>query len=405
MERDYKLKVNKFIIGLSIFYFLIFIKTYDAEMTIYNTSLLAFSYKYGFIPRAFIGSIYNLLDVILPVDMYTYAMAMRFIEIVTALFFAIMILIARKTLLMIDRKYFEPVGVLWIIYGVLFVSMFSTKYNFGRVDLFMMLIDAIGIYLLLNRRAEWLIIPLSIIGVLIHEGFVFMYLGVLLVALFYRCLMSDKKTKYGLILGLSFVGASIAFLLIHFVRNPVDVDTYLAIYREGRKLSNIDMPHVSLLSAELLCVNLADIEKTFHKENIIQLPIFICMIVPYLLFAFGFVKNMFNKAEDIAGKLTSLAIALGWMTLLANYLLKVDYGRWVFATFNYCIMILIMMIGEGNEIVEYSLDIEVSKIKKHPGLASLMMIYPIISVPFWDVYINESLKRMSDFINMYLHWY
>ena len=135
MERDYKLKVNKFIIGLSIFYFLIFIKTYDAEMTIYNTSLLAFSYKYGFIPRAFIGSIYNLLDVILPVDMYTYAMAMRFIEIVTALFFAIMILIARKTLLMIDRKYFEPVGVLWIIYGVLFVSMFSTKYNFGRVDL------------------------------------------------------------------------------------------------------------------------------------------------------------------------------------------------------------------------------------------------------------------------------
>ena len=62
-------------------------------------------------------------------------------------------------------------------------------------------------------------------------------------------------------------------------------------------------------------------------------------------------------------------------------------------------------MGEGNEIVEYSLDIEVSKIKKHPGLASLMMIYPIISVPFWDVYINESLKRMSDFINMYLHWY
>ena len=163
MNSEYKRKVNLFVAGLAGLYFLIFILTYDAELTIYNSSLLGFSYEYGFIPRAFIGTIYHFIDLILPIDMYSYGMAMRFVEVTTALFFVLMLAVARKTLLMVTEEKFRLLGIMWIVYGILFVSMFSSKYNFGRVDLFMLIIDVIGVILLLYKRCEWLINPLSVV--------------------------------------------------------------------------------------------------------------------------------------------------------------------------------------------------------------------------------------------------
>ena len=405
MNKEYKKKVNLFVMGLGFFYFVLFLMIYDAEITIYNTSLLAFSYKYGFIPRAFVGTVYQLIDTILPVNMYTYPMAMRFVELVTAVFFLLMLLVARKTMLMASEKHFRLMGLLWIIYGTLFVSMFSSKYNFGRVDLFMLLIDVVGVLLLLYRRCEWLIIPMSMMGVLVHEGFVFMYFGILLVILFYRFMTSNEKKKYGLIFALSFIGASALFLYIHFVREPVSDAVFMEIYRQGRRLSNINMPHVSLLQAELLCVNLGNIEKVFHMENFVQLPMFLVLISPYLILLAKIYKKIMKPSKSLQEKLIGLAVICGWMTLLPNYLLKVDYGRWVFATFSYMLLAFITMIADGNQLLIDSFEEEHAIISKHPGLGELLLIYPILLVPFWDVYINGMLKELGDWINIYLRLY
>ncbi|MCR5545822.1 MAG: hypothetical protein K6F30_05015 [Lachnospiraceae bacterium] len=402
---EYKKKVNKFIVGLSFFYLAVFFLTYDAKLTIYNSTLLSFSYKYGFIPRAFVGTIYEGLNWILPVDMYSYGMAMRFVEVCTAIFFLLMIWIARKTLLLVGEKYFKTIGVVWIIYGIMFVSMFSSKYNFGRVDLFMLLIDAIGICLLMKRKGEWLLIPLSVIGVMVHEGFVFMYFSTILVILIYRFFMTEEKKKYGWIFALSLVGASVTFLYFMFFRTPVDRETYLSIYRMARDLSYEGRPHISLLSAELLCVNLGDIEKAFHKENFLQLPFFVLMVSPFLVFLCRLGRSLYLKAKGMKEKLAYLAVMIGWMTLIPNFALKVDYGRWIFAAFSFFFIVFIMMYVEQDKYFIQSFEIECNRYRKHPGVEELMIIYLIALVPLQDVYINAMLKKLSDFINVYLQWY
>ena len=402
---DYTKKVNKFMVGLSFFYLAVFLMTYNAKMTIYNSTLLAFSYKYGMIPRAFVGTVYAGIDAVLPINMYSYAMAMRFIEVCTGLFFLLMLWIARKSLLLVGEKQFRSVGVLWIVYGILFVSMFSSKYNFGRVDLFMLLIDAIALCLLILKKGEWLIVPLSVIGVMIHEGFVFMYFSTILVILFYRFWKTEEKIKYGCIFGLSFVGASLMFLYFHFFMSPVDTKTYLEIYRLARDLSAEGHPHVSLLSAELLCVNLADIEVAFHKENFVQFPFFLIIISPLILFSVRLFRSLQQSVSKLEDKLVYLAVMIGWMTLIPNFALKVDYGRWVFAAFSYFMLVFIMLYAQRDEVFIQSFEKVKSRYMRYPGVSAMLMIYLIVVVPFQDVYIDGMLKKLSDFINVYLQWY
>ena len=56
-----------------------------------NGTMMAFSYKYGFISRGLIGTIYQGLNKILPVNMMTYKACVGYTLIVTLLFYGIVL--------------------------------------------------------------------------------------------------------------------------------------------------------------------------------------------------------------------------------------------------------------------------------------------------------------------------
>ena len=79
---------------LTVFSFAVFITNYQYVIRSYNSTMLALSYKYGFTSRALLGTIYHLVNRILPIDMIDYTMAMRFAQVVTALFFLFLLAFA-----------------------------------------------------------------------------------------------------------------------------------------------------------------------------------------------------------------------------------------------------------------------------------------------------------------------
>ena len=61
------LEIVKFMIMLTVFSFAVFITNYQYVIRSYNSTMLALSYKYGFTSRALLGTIYHLVNRILPI--------------------------------------------------------------------------------------------------------------------------------------------------------------------------------------------------------------------------------------------------------------------------------------------------------------------------------------------------
>lgn len=81
-------KIKEFVIAEVLFGALLFLRYYEAWVHRINGTMMAFSYKYGFISRGLIGTIYQGLDKILPVNMMTYQACVGYTLVITLLFYA-----------------------------------------------------------------------------------------------------------------------------------------------------------------------------------------------------------------------------------------------------------------------------------------------------------------------------
>ena len=69
-ERRLSVKeIREFMAAELFFGLLLFLRYYEAWVNLMNGTVLAFSYKYGFISRGLVGSFYQWLDRVLPFDM------------------------------------------------------------------------------------------------------------------------------------------------------------------------------------------------------------------------------------------------------------------------------------------------------------------------------------------------
>ena len=72
--------------------------------------------------------------------------------------------------------------------------------------------------LILTERAEWLVVLLAAVCVMIHQGYVFMYANIVLVLLFYKAMSGAGKRsrKYWKLFVATFVVISALFLWFEF---------------------------------------------------------------------------------------------------------------------------------------------------------------------------------------------
>ena len=91
MLQDKKQEIRKFMMMLAVVNLAVFAVCYRGIVRSYNTTMLALSYRYGFTSRSLIGTIYHLVDAVLPIDMINYDAAVGFALAVTGLFFVVMI--------------------------------------------------------------------------------------------------------------------------------------------------------------------------------------------------------------------------------------------------------------------------------------------------------------------------
>lgn len=398
LQDDKKRNMFSFLVIWGIITIGLFLNTFDWTANSYNTSILVISYKYGFTSRGLIGTIYQFLGNLVGVDIWNYFVAFKFYVICTVvcyIAFAIMMLLFLNKANVNNKKMEQ---YLILINTIFFVTMFATDMNFGRIDMFMLLATILAVYLIAIERCVWLVVPLTALGVIFHQGYVFMFYNVVLVLLIYRMFTKEGKErkKYIIVFVLSLIVCTILFFWFQVVFRGGAHDYFNEIMDNATTLSELGVegkPHDALLRAEILGVNLHDEELVFRVSNVIEIIIFLVCFSPYIIFVGKALVRTIKKQTVLVKKLAYIAVALGPLTLLPDYIFKVDFGRWTFAGVTYFLLIFIFMYAINERDIIDSVDEGLERLRTRV-YRPFIFILPLIFVPFMDVAVTEFTDRL-----------
>ena len=206
--------IRRFMLTLLLLCFGLFITYYAQNVGRYNTTILAFNYSYGFISRGLLGTLYLLLNDILPYDILNFESVVNITLIMTTIIMLTFFVLAYCILKKCHTLYLTNVQYIIIYFAMFFVSMYYSTRNLGRPDIYMMFLTFLGLFCIIYEKQEWVIIPLSIFCVCIHQGYVFLFYNIFMYPLIYQIFRNTgkRRIKYASILGISFLAVSILFL-------------------------------------------------------------------------------------------------------------------------------------------------------------------------------------------------
>lgn len=373
----------------------LFMRFFEWKANSYNTSILAISYNYGFTSRGFIGTIYRLLGNIFNVNIWTYSAAFKFYMVCTLMcytaFAIIMLLFLRKT----SDEYKKRMQYLIIIFTICFVSMFVTEENFGRIDMFMLLTTLMSVFFVVKDKYIWMVIPLTALGVLFHQGYVFTFYNVVLFMLIYRALSKEgsQRRKYIIVLVLSLVICGIFFFWFQVVYRGGAYNYFEEVKWNATLMGIEGKPHEELIRAEILGVNLHDEELKYRIQNIIEIILIIILFIPYILFLMKTVVRIVKKQKDKMHKLMYLAILLGPLTTLPLYFFKVDFGRWTFSVISYFLLVFMAMYCLCDNNIVQSVEEGLANIKTKV-YRPFAFVLPLLVIPFKDIAVSDLTERI-----------
>ena len=395
--------ILQFIIVFCIICFALFITYYSKEVRRYNTTILAFNYSYGFISRGFLGTLYLGLNKILPFDILNYESVVNITLIATTLIVFTFFVFAIILLAKIKEQYHINIQYIIFFFTMFFVPMFYSVRNMGRPDVYMMFFTFVGLILIVCEKFEWLLIPLSILSVMVHQGYVFLFYNIFLYLLAYKAAFhtGSKRRKYLTILITSFISVSILFVYFNFFSHVNGEDIYHEIITLATKLGNEGEVFDILVNHEILGIDPWEQEWPQHIYNFIELPIFCLLMSPYIVLGVRLFKNIVQAAETKLQKYIYAFLPLCSFTLLPCFILKIDYGRWVFAGAAYFSLVILALCAMGDSLVTEKLHNLIEDIKSRYAYAALLFIFLGAMIPLYDIHINEVMRSISEWLDFY----
>lgn len=286
----------------------------------YPTSMYAVNYfDVGFLRRCIPGTILKLISFIFP-NAYTYSAVFILSSIITLIFVGLLYLAIIQAIDKLENKQF--VCIFGSICSLFLVTSYIGSNLFGMPDIYVLVFAMLQYFVLVKQKHEWLIIPLSFLGVCTHESYLCMLAPFTVVILMYR-FIKTKKSKYLIIWILHFV--AISGLAVYFLKfSPHSLDKLPAVNEVYSKITNLNTNYQGLIyrilnatQAELDSVD-GELFNMYQHMGLVQLAIFIPLCFPYI---YNWVRSS-NKKVNI---ITLIGLAL----ISVNFILFIDYGRYM----------------------------------------------------------------------------
>ena len=308
--------IRQFIMMLAFVDLATFVTNYRGWVRSYNTTMLALSYEYGFTSRSLLGTIYHILDAVIPVDMMQYQNALVFANVVTVLFIVFLLYFSYHVLKKSDMEngmVTKAEQYILLTFHIAMVATFTYAYNFLRVDFCMVWMMLLGFMALMNEKTEWLSLPFAALGIMFHQGFVLMYFNVIL---------TRKNKKNTILFFLTFLIGSGMFLWFELFSRTNGNDIFETVLRDAINVSYQGIYHTTLLYHEVLGIDVSGAETDFVYMNHVQLVLYLLILLPAIVVLARAFVRIIKKADDLFAKLKYLAVAVGSLTILPDMLLK-----------------------------------------------------------------------------------
>ncbi len=397
-----RLKNNRiFLIAMAVFMCLLSYRFFVKELSSFNVTLYAFNYSYGFMSRGLIGTIWQGIDYILPGSQMTYDALFTFSLIISIIYVLVLFVFYMVIIIKTKEQNIDNIRYLIIFLSIFAIPIFATRSNFGRIDLFLFIIVFICLISIITEKAEWICIPLVAVAECIHQGFVFMNINIILVLFFYKIMKREgkKRKKYIAYFVLTFVVASMFFMYFEFFSHVDGENIFEEIVSTAKSLSYSGKAYGTMLvQHEILGQGVWMDEWRYHYANFVDVPIFVVLFLPYLIIGINFLKNLCKGEKNINDRLAYLAVALGALTVVPEILLKVDFARYVFAVFFYYIVVVMCLIVMGDKKTVDTFDMTKEKVKEKIPFAIILIVYPMMFMPLYDIIISLVDSNISQII-------
>lgn len=401
---DTKLKKNHlpFFGGLALFALACFVRYFRSTMTHYNTTLFAMNYDYGFISRGLLGTFWKWLDGILPFDLMNYTAVYNFTGLCTVIYFLCLFWFYKTALKYCAEENKRNMQHLIVFLSIFAFPMFMGKAMFGRLDLYLFIFMLISMVLIIEEKCEWLIVPIGIICTCIHQGFVFTNANTLLVMLFYKIVLGkpEKRKKYIAIFALFFISISVLFIYFEFFSHVNGEAIVEEVKANAKMLSQTGtMYNPSIINHEILGKDVFLDEIKYHIYNMQDFPVFIVLFSPYIYYGFKFFFHLVkDKTNSPATRVVYFAFLIGGATMIPQFLLKVDYGRYMFSLIFYYVSLLIAAMAMGDKKIGTDLESLKVELKKLTPMTFIWFLYPLLLTPFKDVTISTQIHNLAEII-------
>ena len=375
--------------SLLIFIYTLFLFKLTGGLTdSYSTTSYAFSYlEYGLASRMLLSTVYDLFCRIIP-DLRTAAGCLYFMIAINIVMYFTFWRFGRYIRSKItDEVRNRAFSILYLLGMMIVCVSFSSLSNFGKTDSFLFICTIIQTYLLIEEKHEWLIIPLNILQVCTHEGFLCMTACVNNAILAYNIARSQNKRKYILLLAGSLVSICAPAVYFVFFKDHGTYEQFVSAFKYASSLNYRGSVHSNYIAQRLgmdVPEGYAVIKDAEYKEKeMIELPVFLCTwFLPYILICLKFIKNIF-RLEKRKGTYIGMGLIV-ILLIMVEFIIFCDFGRY-FVWYVYSFVMLMSFLAVKDKAAGNALA---STVDRRDIIYYLLALFTLLSLPYGSSFIS-----------------
>ena len=383
---------------MSLLAFVIDFHWFGSNVTNSNFSYYGFDYANGFMPAGILGSLAAFINSSIFSGIYSYSGIFTLNEIVLTLSFAIRIIVFAMILREAGEKHFTLMTWLLFFYAVFSFTMFINSPTYGSPESYMEIVVILCMLILLKKKGLFLIIPLCILGELIHPIFIISRFP--LIAVLFLIILSEKKsTAYrGLIFGLSFVSVFITAFISQKAFDALGDDFIDTILLCGKTISGRKKYAEEDAQRVLESMNITGGYHLFDPACMKQLVCLALVFIPYIIILFMMIRVW------IKNKRTAVVICLILGALpMTLVIMKGAPGIFSYDICTYVIAVLMGLVLSDDEGTLSAFYEAGQKIRAFVPIPQALIMYPLLFLPFKADEVSNIITKILSQLGMVLN--
>ncbi len=364
----------------------------------YNMGTVAFSYRYGFISRALLGTCLEGLAKIFGTEV-----SARLINQFNFLAAIMLVAAVASFLLWTGNRAYRRFGIeamrgvfaagLLFETGVGFSTFFA---DWGRTDIFLLALTLLACTFLIMQRGVFAVPVIAAVCMLIHEGYLFMYSGILFALMAYRivcCIEQGNRkaaVKYAVVFCCTLLAVAELFVYFYFFSRPNGNYSFDEIVQYTRNLignPTSDFPDVVFaIQNSIFGDRWTYFGSAMLWENLKHLFFAILLFAPFIALFCVFWLNLWKNMKKTAFSKLRMCfyrfLPLGCLAVAPLYFTHKDYWRWNYQICFYEFFLIPALIAAGDELVKDTFVKLCQRVMKCRCLQAVIFTYAALLGPF-----------------------